>query len=98
MLRWRKIERQANVKIEQRKDLLEALWGEEVKQVEQLFQVVLKRSPGEQQLVVDLIPVENSEKLDRTRCARYDTLASKKNSMTHVKLPPIIPLKLPFRY
>lgn len=47
----------------EREDLLEALWGEEVKQVEQLLQVVLKRSPSEQQLVVDLIPVENPEKL-----------------------------------
>lgn len=65
--------------------------------MEQLFQVVLKRSPSEQQLVVDLIPVENSEKLHRTHCARYDTHASKKNAMTHVKLPecetPIIPPK-----
>ena len=47
----------------EREDLLEALWGEEVKQVEQLLQVVLKMSPSEQQLVVDLIPVENPEKL-----------------------------------
>lgn len=47
----------------EREDLLEALWGEEVKQVEQLLQVVLKRSPSEQQLVVDFIPVENPEKL-----------------------------------
>ena len=47
----------------EREDLLEALRGEEVKQVEQLLQVVLKRSPSEQQLVVDLIPVENPEKL-----------------------------------
>lgn len=47
----------------EREDLLEALWGEEVKQVEQLLQVVLKRSPSEQQLVVDLIPVKNPEKL-----------------------------------
>ncbi len=48
--------------------------GEEVKQVEQLLQVVLKRSPSEQQLVVDLIPVEDSEKLDRTH---------RKNKITH---------------
>lgn len=38
-------------------DSLEALGCEEVEQVKQLFQVVLKRRPGEQQLVVDLIPV-----------------------------------------
>lgn len=50
-----------------RRDLLESLWGEEVKQVEKLFQVVLKRSPSQQQFVVDLIPIENSEKLHRTR-------------------------------
>lgn len=55
--------------------------------MEQLFQVVLKRSPSEQQLVVDLIPVEDSEKLDRTHCTRYDTHVSNKNAVTHVKLP-----------
>lgn len=44
-------------KTEQGEDLLEALRGEEVEQVEQLFQVVLKRRTGEQQLVVNLIPV-----------------------------------------
>lgn len=44
-------------KTEQWEDLLEALRGEEVEQVEQLFQVVLKRRTGEQQLVVNLIPV-----------------------------------------
>lgn len=38
-------------------DSLEALRGEKVKQVEQLLQVVLKRRPGEQQLVVNLKPV-----------------------------------------
>ncbi len=79
--------RQGNHQTAERKDLLEALWGEEVKQVEQLFQVVLKRSPSEQQLVVDLIPVEDSEKLDRTHCSRNDTQASKKNAMKCVKLP-----------
>lgn len=46
-----------NDKTGEGKDLLEALGGEEVQQVEQLFQVVLKRRPGEQQLVVNLIPV-----------------------------------------
>ena len=86
------------MKTEERKDLLEALWGEEVKQVEQLFQVVLKRSPSEQQLVVDLIPVENSEKLDRTHHTRYDTHASNKNAMTHAKLPPILAPKSPVRH
>lgn len=33
--------------------------------MEQLLQIVLKRSPGEEQLVVNLIPVEDSEKLIR---------------------------------
>lgn len=47
-------------------DLLEALWREKVQQVEELFQVVLKRRPSQQQLIVDLIPVQNSEKLFRT--------------------------------
>lgn len=88
--------------MEERKDLLEALWGEEVKQVEQFLQVVLKRSPSEQQLVVNLIPVENSEKLDRTHRMRYDTHASKNNAMTHVKLPgcetPIVLPKSPIRH
>lgn len=57
-------------KLEKKQDSLEALWGEEVKQMEKLLQVILKRSSSEEQLVVDLIPVKNSEKLRRTHCAR----------------------------
>lgn len=34
--------------------------------MEELLQVVLKRRPSEQQLVVDLVPVQNPEKLLRT--------------------------------
>lgn len=49
---------------EKRQCLLEALGGEEVKQMEQLLQVVLQGSSSEQQLVVDLIPVEDSKKLN----------------------------------
>lgn len=52
--------------------LLKALRCEKVKQVEELFQVVLKRRPSEQQLVVDLISVQNSEKLLMTlHCMSY---------------------------
>lgn len=34
--------------------------------MEELLQVVLQRCPGEQQLVVDLVPIQDSEKLLRT--------------------------------
>lgn len=37
--------------------LLKPLGSQEVEQVEELFQVVLERSPGEQQLVIDLVAV-----------------------------------------
>lgn len=55
--------------------------------MEELFQVVLKGCPSQQQLVVDLIPIENSEKLLRTsHYVRYETRrAPRKCKRLHLK-------------
>lgn len=42
---------------------LESLWGQEVKQVEELLQVVLKRSASQQELVLQWVVVQHSEEL-----------------------------------
>lgn len=42
---------------------LEPLWSQEVEQVEQLLQVVLKRGPCQQQLVINLVAVQDPEEL-----------------------------------
>lgn len=41
--------------------------------MEKLLQVVLQRSTSEQQLVVDLIPIKNPEKLSKTHEVRWLT-------------------------
>lgn len=43
--------------------LLEALWGEKVEQVKKLFEIVLQRGSSQEQLVVDFVAIQNSEKL-----------------------------------
>lgn len=43
--------------------LLEALRGEKVEQVKKLFEIVLQRGSGQEQLIVDFVAIQNSEKL-----------------------------------
>ncbi len=43
--------------------LLEALRGEKVEQVKKLFEIVLQRGSSQEQLIVDFVAVQNSEKL-----------------------------------
>lgn len=56
-------------------NLLKPLWSQEIEQVEELFQVVLERSPCEKQLVIDLVAIQDSKELEKkgvwvTRTAR----------------------------
>lgn len=46
---------------------LEPLRGQEVQQVEELLQVVLKRSAGQQQLVLQRVVVQHAKELARGR-------------------------------
>lgn len=43
--------------------LLEALRGEKVEQVKKLFEIVLQRGSSQEQLIVDSVAIQNSEKL-----------------------------------
>lgn len=43
--------------------LLEALRGEKVEQVKKLFEIVLQRGSSQEQLIVDFVAIQNSEKL-----------------------------------
>ncbi len=43
--------------------LLETLRGEKVEQVKKLFEIVLQRGSSQEQLIVDFVAVQNSEKL-----------------------------------
>lgn len=45
-------------------NLLKPLWSQEIEQVEELFQVVLERSPCEEQLVIDLVAIQHSKELE----------------------------------
>ena len=47
----------------QRGAVLEALWREEVEEVEELLQVVLQRGARQQQLVLDLVAVQHPKEL-----------------------------------
>lgn len=55
---------------------LESLRGQEVQQVEELLQVVLKRSAGQQQLVLQRVVVQHAKELTtgRQRQSRKDNL------------------------
>lgn len=46
-------------------NLLKPFWSQEIEQVEELFQVVLERSPCEKQLVIDLVAIQYSEELEK---------------------------------
>ncbi len=43
--------------------LLKALRGEKVEQVKKLFEIVLQRGSSQEQLIVDFVAIQNSEKL-----------------------------------
>lgn len=46
---------------------LEPLRGQEVQQMEELLQVILKRSTGQQQLVLQRVVVQHAKELTRRR-------------------------------